>query len=220
MDTNNSFVILLSSQCSVDLDSPEPTWFSSQAGDDAGVKERRKWTPKEDKILIGVWLNTSKDPVKRIQDYYNSSPLLVGTVLRESVQCKQRWSRINDQVCKFVGCYGAALREQRSGQNDDDVMKAALDFFNNDYGIKFTLEHAWRELRHDNKWASTFVGKESVKDKRKQAPENVEGEGRPIGVKAAKAATKKKKSDRLLAKKEPLTEMKTSLKLKLMSDML
>ncbi|KAF8046601.1 hypothetical protein N665_0501s0019 [Sinapis alba] len=259
MDTNNSFVNLLSSQCSVDLDSPEPAWFSSQAGDDAGVKERRKWTPKEDKILIGAWLNTSKDPVvgneqragafwKRIQDYYNSSPLLVGTVPRESVQCKQRWSRINDQVCKFVGCYGAALREQRSGQNDDDVMKAALDIFNNDYGIKFTLEHAWRELRHDNKWASTFVGKESVKDKRKQAPENIdgeEGEGRPIGVKAAKAATKKKKSgkeeemsqlkellemkekmakhkilDRLLAKKEPLTEMETSLKLKLMSDML
>ena len=72
-----------------------------------------------------------------------------------------------------------------------------------------------------------------------------EQEGRPPGVKAAKAGSKKKKSgreeelgklqgvlevkeklsrakilDRLLAKKEPLTEMKTSLKMKLMSEML
>ncbi|KAF2558326.1 hypothetical protein F2Q68_00014068 [Brassica cretica] len=72
-----------------------------------------------------------------------------------------------------------------------------------------------------------------------------EPEARPIGVKAAKAGSKKKKSgreeelsklhgvlelkeklsrhkvlDRLLAKKEPLSEMETSLKLKLMSEML
>ena len=98
-----------------------------------------------------------------IQDYYNSSPHLVGTTPRELVQCKQRWSRINDQVCKFVGCFEAALREQRSGQNDDDVMKAALDIFYNDNGIKFSLEHAWRELRHDKKWCSTFQAKDTVK---------------------------------------------------------
>ena len=73
-----------------------------------------------------------------IQDYYNSSPHLVGTTPRELVQCKQRWSRINDQVCKFVGCFEAALREQKSGQNDDDVMKAVLDIFYNDYSIKYS----------------------------------------------------------------------------------
>ncbi|KAF8083770.1 hypothetical protein N665_0753s0008 [Sinapis alba] len=264
MDTNNSFVNLLNTQCSVDLESREPAWFNSpcggsQAADESAVKERRKWSPKEDKILIGAWLNTSKDPVvgneqkaaafwKRIQDYYNSSPLLVGTVPRELVQCKQRWSRINDQVCKFVGCYDAALRDHRSGQNDDDLMKAALDIFYNDYGLKFSLDHAWRELRHDSKWSSTFVAKENVKDKRKQVPEDVhteEAECRPIGVKAAKSSNKKKKSgkedeltrlqalleikekmskhkllDRLLGKKEPLSEMETSLILKLMAEML
>ena len=72
-----------------------------------------------------------------------------------------------------------------------------------------------------------------------------EAEARPLGVKAAKAGNKKKKSgrkeelsklhgvlemkeklsrhkvlERLLAKKEPLSEMETSLKLKLMSEML
>ncbi|WZZ43327.1 hypothetical protein YC2023_039586 [Brassica napus] len=133
----------------VDLESPEPYWFGIQGPDesvlesplnsavDTSAKERRKWFPTEDKILIGVWLNTSKDAVvsndqkagrfwKRIVDYYNNCPQLVGTTSRELNQCKQRWARINEQVSKFVGSYDAALREQRSGQNDDDVMKAAL----------------------------------------------------------------------------------------------
>ncbi|KAG2315518.1 hypothetical protein Bca52824_018640 [Brassica carinata] len=51
--------------------------------------ERRKYSPKEDRILFGAWLNTSKDPIvgneqkalafwKRIVEYYNASPQLVG----------------------------------------------------------------------------------------------------------------------------------------------
>ncbi|KAF8049485.1 hypothetical protein N665_2202s0004 [Sinapis alba] len=272
MDKNTSYVNLLfsQSQTPVDLDSPEPIWFDSQDPDESvlesvvesGVKERRKWSPKEDKILIGAWLNTSKDAVvsneqkacafwKRIVDYYNASPHLARTTPREIGQCKQKWARINEQVSKFVGCYDAALREQRSGQNDDDVMKAALDYFYNDHGYKFTFEHAWRELRRDQKWCSTYVANHGGKDKRKHGvdvdtQEQVgEAEARPMGVKAAKAGTKRKKSgkeeelsqiqaimemkaklskekllERLLAKKEPLTEMETSFKLKLMSEML
>uniref|UniRef100_A0A0D3BP38 No apical meristem-associated C-terminal domain-containing protein n=1 Tax=Brassica oleracea var. oleracea TaxID=109376 RepID=A0A0D3BP38_BRAOL len=113
-----------------------------------------------------------------------------------------RWARINEQVSKFVGCYDAALREQRSGQNDDDVMKAALDLFFNNNEYKFTLDHCWRELRHDQKWCSMFQGKDSGKEKRKvvdvdREEEAVgEPEGRPLGLKAAKAALKKKKSGR------------------------
>ncbi|KAF8112817.1 hypothetical protein N665_0061s0026 [Sinapis alba] len=188
MDKKNSYVNLLfsQSQTPVDLDSPEPFWFGIQDPDESviesviesGVKERRKWSPKEDKILIGAWLNTSKDAVvsneqkagafwKRIVEYYNASPHLVGTISREVGQCKQRWARINEQVSKFVGFYDAALREQRSGQNDDDVMKAALDYFYNDHGYKFTLEHAWRELRHDQKWCSTYLANHGGKEKRK-----------------------------------------------------
>uniref|UniRef100_A0A0D3A5T2 No apical meristem-associated C-terminal domain-containing protein n=1 Tax=Brassica oleracea var. oleracea TaxID=109376 RepID=A0A0D3A5T2_BRAOL len=140
MASSSSFVNLLASQGSVDLDSAETPLFSTQSLQESSVKERRKWSVKEDLILIGVWLNTSKDSIvgneqkgatfwKRIVEYYNSSPLLVGTVPRELGQCK----------------------EQRSGQNDNDVMKAALDIFNSDQNIKFNLEHAWRELRHDVK---------------------------------------------------------------------
>ncbi|XP_048599574.1 glutathione S-transferase T3-like [Brassica napus] len=245
MDTTPGFVNRLNNQSSFSLDSPEPVWFSTEqsipmdtppVSEQSSSKERRKWSIKEDRILISAWLNTSKDSVvgneqkathfwRRIVEYYNSSPQLVGTIPREL----------------------AALREQRSGQNDDDVMKAALDIFFNDYSIKFTLEHAWRELRHDKKWCSAFLSK----DKRKQ-PVEVDGEdavaageARPIGVKAAKASIKRKKSgreeelekiqcimemkekiskrkvlERLIAKTDPLSEMKTSLKMKLMSETL
>ncbi|XP_018435893.2 glutathione S-transferase T3-like [Raphanus sativus] len=254
MNTTPGFVNLLNSQYSVDLESPEPVWLSGPSQDESAVKVRSKWSPTEDKILIGAWLNTSKDPVvsndqkantfwSRIVDYYNASPQLVGRTPRLLGQCKQRWSRINDQVCKFVGCYDAALREQRSGQNEDDVMKTALDRFFNQHSVRFSMEHAWRELRHDQKWSSSFVAKDGGKDKRKVVEvDTAEEEPRPMGLKAAKAAAKKKKSgkeealtkieaimqvkkevstqnllERLLAKKEPLNEMETTLKMKLMS---
>lgn len=270
-NNSSSYVNLLQSQLPVDLDAAEPLWFGSEGPDEpeaSGVKstpqqsERRKWSPKEDIILIGAWLNTSKDPIvnneqkggafwKRIVEYYNASPLLVGTQPRVLHSCKQRWSRINDHVAKFCGCYDRALRQQRSGQNDDDVMKAALDSFFNIINIKFTMDHCWRELRYDQKWCSLVQGKDTVKEKRKvvdldgEEAAVGEEEARPPGVKAAKAALKKKKNgreeelsnlhgvlqikeklsrqkllDRLFAKKEPLTEMETTVKLKLMSELL
>ncbi|XP_048633267.1 glutathione S-transferase T3-like isoform X1 [Brassica napus] len=265
-NSSTSFINLLASQGVIDLDSSEPPCVSSQGvasqcSDEATVKERRKWSPKEDIIFIGAWLNTSKDPIvsnkqkglafwKRIVKNYNSSPLLVGTIPRELGQVKQRWARINDLVCKFSGSYEMALREQISGQNDNDVMKAALEIFFNDKGFKFNLEHAWRELRHDVKWCSTFLGKDNGKDKRKTGASDAGGsvtepQERPIGVKAAKAAGKRKKIGKeeelgqlkdlmetkrkisnqsllasLLAKTDPLTEMELALKMKLMSEML
>ena len=155
---------------------------------------------------------------------------------------------------QFTGSYDAALRTQKSGENDDDdLMKAALDIFFTKYGYKFTLDHCWRELRHDQKWASIYVAKEGGKEKRRSVLEvdteeaDVgDPEERPIGVKAAKGGSKKKKKsgkeeelsklqnvlelkeklsknkllDRLLAKKEPLSDIETSLKLKLMSEMI
>ncbi|XP_033133102.1 glutathione S-transferase T3-like isoform X1 [Brassica rapa] len=253
MESSSSFVNLLTSQGSVDLDSLETPAFSTQSPQEASVKERRKWTVKDDLVLIGAWLNTSKDSIvsneqkgaafwKRIVEYYNSSPLLVGMVPRELGQCKQRWARINDLVCKFAGCYDTTLREQRSGQNDNDVMKAALDIFNSDHNMKFNLEHAWRELRHDVKWCSTYMEKD--KDKRKATPVP-EPEERPVGVKAAKAAGKRHKTGKdeelskleglmelkkqiskqsllesLLTKPEPLNEMELALKTKLLSEFL
>ncbi|XP_013721678.2 glutathione S-transferase T3-like [Brassica napus] len=243
------FMNLLSSQSSQTIevgssDVPKPV-------------ERRKWTTQEDIVLISAWLNTSKDPIvsnqqklgsfwKKIEEYFNSSPQLTGFAPREWSQCKQMWGRVNEQVCKFVGSYEAALKEQSSGQNENNVMKSAHDIFLNDYQVKFTLEHAWRELRFDQKWISNSVSKDGAKEKMKEPVETVPDseEVRPLGVKACKVSKRKKHGneaafdrlesildlkpniskqkllERLLSKKDTLTDSEVSLKDKLVSEML
>ncbi|XP_013608186.1 PREDICTED: glutathione S-transferase T2-like [Brassica oleracea var. oleracea] len=94
-----------------------------------------------------------------------------------------------------------------SGQSEDDVLKAAHEIFLNDHKATFSLEHAWRELRNDQKWCGTYgSSQQSSGSKRKRVGEDqsfqssatipsVNGEdeatARPIGVKAAKAKAKR-----------------------------
>ncbi|KAJ0266098.1 No apical meristem-associated [Hirschfeldia incana] len=176
-------------------------------------KGRRKWSPTEDRALISAWLNTSKDAVvgneqklsafwKRIANYFAACPKVSALQQRGPTQCKQRWRKLNEGVCKFVGCYAAARKQKSSGQSEDDVLKVAHQIFYNDFKLKFTMEHAWLELRHDQKWCGASETKDKVSSKRKsdhQTESSVpvcdgEDEGkRPIGVKAAKAKGKSKK---------------------------
>ncbi|XP_013608028.1 PREDICTED: glutathione S-transferase T2-like [Brassica oleracea var. oleracea] len=172
-----------------------------------------------------------------------NSPGFVNLLASESSQTIDVES---SEVCKFVGSYEAALKEQASGQNENDVMKAAHDIFLNDYQVKFSLEHAWRELRFDQKWRSNSLSRDGAKDKRKEAAEMVPDleEVRPPGVKACKAAKRKKHGneaafdqlqsmlvvkenisklkilDCLLAQKDTVSDIEVSLKNKLVSEML
>ncbi|XP_010424286.1 PREDICTED: glutathione S-transferase T3-like [Camelina sativa] len=175
-------------------------------------KSRHAWLPTDDIMLVSAWLNTSKDPITsneqrrgafwgRIADYFASCPNAVDRPKREASHCKQRWGRINDLVCKFVGCYKAATREKSSGQNEDDVMKLAHQIYFNDHGTRFTLEHAWRDLRYDQKWcASTSIKGSGVKRGRVSV-DGSEPDAHPVvdvdeplprspGVKAAKGKSK------------------------------
>ncbi|XP_024011218.1 glutathione S-transferase T3-like [Eutrema salsugineum] len=219
---SEGFVNLLTSQIPPDnyspcteLGSSDFPVFSTQGSDEpTASKVRKQWTPKEDLVLISAWLNTSKDFIvgneqragafwQRIEVYYNGSDDLIGLPRRGHSQCKQQWGRLNDQVCKFVGAYEAAQKQRTSGQNENDVMKAAHEIFFNDYLIKFTLEHAWRELRHDQKWCTTFnpATKDGEKAKRRKVDDTANSsssvaddvfvEARPPGVKASKAKAKK-----------------------------
>ncbi|XP_023645773.1 glutathione S-transferase T3-like [Capsella rubella] len=100
-----------------------------------------------------------------------------------------------------------------SGMNDDDLIKKAHLIYEGDYKKKFTMEHAWRELRYDQKWCSVVASKGDEKNKRRkldsssmpcsedggdsqaQGESQTQGESqapqaRPQGVKAAKAAAK------------------------------
>ncbi|XP_010495555.1 PREDICTED: glutathione S-transferase T3-like [Camelina sativa] len=159
------------------LSSPVPL-FSSQVSSAASPsedttashRERRKWTPSDDRILISGWLNTSKDAVKgndqkgktfwnRVAKYFSDSPLSDGNEKIGPIQCKQRWAKIQDTVGKFCGTYAAAVRAKTSGQNEDDIMKTAYDMYYNIYQKKSVLEHCWLELRYDQKWCESVNGK-------------------------------------------------------------
>uniref|UniRef100_A0A0D3BC02 No apical meristem-associated C-terminal domain-containing protein n=1 Tax=Brassica oleracea var. oleracea TaxID=109376 RepID=A0A0D3BC02_BRAOL len=146
---------------------------------------------------------------KRITDYYNASPKVVGLAPREQTHYKHRWGKINEGVCKFVGSFEAATKQRTSGQNEDDVLKAAHEIFFNDYKVKFSLEHAWMKLRNDHKWCGTqgssqqssglkrkrfgVVLKEYFQSSAFMPSVNGENEAmdRPIGIKAAKAKAKR-----------------------------
>ncbi|WZZ36379.1 hypothetical protein YC2023_019780 [Brassica napus] len=229
MDSNIylNFVDLLQSQqeSSIGLESSYIPLFGTQASESSNFEQdspaartpRRTWTPTDDVVLISSWLNTSKDPVvrneqrsvafwKRIAAYFSASPKLIGYEKREASHCKQRWHKINDLVCKFCGAYEATTREKSSGQNENDILKQAHKIFFNNRKKKFTLEHAWKELRNDQKWCELSTAKNEGSSKKRKCEEGfitassqadtaVDAEAdectsRPPGVKAAKARAK------------------------------
>uniref|UniRef100_A0A0D3BAP1 Myb-like domain-containing protein n=1 Tax=Brassica oleracea var. oleracea TaxID=109376 RepID=A0A0D3BAP1_BRAOL len=161
-------------------------------------KERRKWTPTNDILLISFWLNTSKYPVvgneqrsgafrKRIAANFLASQKAEGSEPREPMHCKQRWQKINDLVCKFCGSYEAATREKTSGQNETDVLKKAHEIFYNNHQKKFNLEHCdLSSSKHEGisrKRKVADAGQLTTCD----ATEADECTSRPPGVKADKA---------------------------------
>ncbi|XP_048619999.1 glutathione S-transferase T3-like [Brassica napus] len=219
---NSQQNVVFGSQGRVSLSSSQEPSLGSQAAElRAERKERRTWTVTEDIVLISSWLNTSKDPVvgneqksvafwTRVAAYFSASPKLAASEKREGSQCKQRWHKLNEAVCKFAGAYEAATREKISGMNDNDVLKLAHEIFFNNQKKKFCLEHAWNELRNDQKWCDLSTAKTESSSKRRkfadgshsgassQVNENdagVEGTSRPPGVKAAKARGKKPQVD-------------------------
>ncbi|KAF8085489.1 hypothetical protein N665_0666s0036 [Sinapis alba] len=221
--------------------------FSSSCTEEKPTERtsRRTWTPSDDVVLISSWLNTSKDPLvgneqrsgafwARIAAYYAASPKVAPGGERKASHCKQRWHKINDLVSKFAGSYEAATREKTSGQNDVDVIKHAHEIFYNNYKKKFTLEHAWKELRNDQKWCgnensnkrrkfddASHSASESVKDNDASVEED--GTNRPMGVKAAKRKKKPSREGKDLTdfqtmwtiKKEDLTMKERLGKMKL-----
>ena len=211
--------------------STQPTETASFCGDSRSVrKERRKWPPSDDLVLISAWLNTSKDAIVsneqkastfwgRIAAYFAASPKVVGGDPPEPLQCKQRWQKLNDLVCNFCGSYAAATRQKTSGQSESDVVKLAHEIFFNDHKIKFNLHHAWEELRYDQKWsehATSKLGGNGQKRKCEDGAETASSQAtinldeqpikRPAGVKASKAASAKK----------PIVDNEASLKFQTM----
>ncbi|XP_024016363.1 glutathione S-transferase T3-like [Eutrema salsugineum] len=89
----------------------------------------------------------------------------------EGGQCKQQWYKINDLVCKLFGAYESASREKASGMNENHVIKMAHQIFFSDQKKKFNLEHAWKELRNDQKWSELSSTKADATSEKRRAEE-------------------------------------------------
>uniref|UniRef100_A0A0D3AWK1 No apical meristem-associated C-terminal domain-containing protein n=1 Tax=Brassica oleracea var. oleracea TaxID=109376 RepID=A0A0D3AWK1_BRAOL len=173
------------------------TEASNYDGDIAAERRKQqKWTPTDDVVLISSWLNTSNDPVDCCLLRCKSSGCWLRRE-REASHCKQRWPKINDLVSKFCGLYEAATREKTSGQNETGVLKLVHQIFYN-YKKRFTLEHTWKELRHDQKWCDLATGKNEGSSKKRKCEDGADSSSsqatcseRPPGVKAAKMSAKK-----------------------------
>ncbi|XP_024005001.1 glutathione S-transferase T3-like [Eutrema salsugineum] len=189
--------------------------------------DRRTWAPNEDVLLISAWLNTSKDHVvaneqksgafwKKIAAYYVANLKPSESAPRKAGQCKQRCHKINDVVCKFCRALETATREETSGMNENNVIKLDYEIYFSDQKKRFNLEHAWKELRNDQKWSELSTTKTDANSKKRteevslsqssiveeiRSDEQGQGSNRPPGVKAAKAKCKK-----IMAKRKALCE--------------
>ncbi|ESQ27591.1 hypothetical protein EUTSA_v10019661mg [Eutrema salsugineum] len=145
------------------------------------------------RMLISGWLNTSKDPI-------------VGNEQR----CGAFWQRISNY---FGSCQDSEAREPASAIQCKQRWQKINDL------KKFTLEHAWKELKNDQKWCDFSSSKNAGYSKRKRLDdgngieemeatktcEEDNGNSRPIGVKAAKAKGK----NSIEELKVPLAEFQT-----------
>ncbi|KAF8083194.1 hypothetical protein N665_0789s0013 [Sinapis alba] len=168
-------------------------------------KERRKWSSVEDVVLITIafW--------KRIASYFGSSPKLTCLPKRDPSHCKKRWGKINEGVCKFVGCYNAATKQKSSGQSGIDVLIIAHEIFFNDYKIRISKK---KKLDDQSAQSSTSVPGCHGED---------EAMAYPIRQKDSalkEKLNKQKLLDNLIAKIESLSELEIALKTKLITDML
>ncbi|XP_023641261.1 glutathione S-transferase T3-like [Capsella rubella] len=198
----------LASEHNISFSQPSDHTPASQDTPD-NRKERKKWIPSDDEVLISAWLNTSKDNIvgnqqkggcfwKRVGEYYAASPKSSERGEEAlKVNCKQRWHKINDFVNKFCAAYSTAERQNTSGHSQNDVLRVAHEIYHSDHKLRFNMEHCWCLLRYEQKWLSLNMGNTSTpkgSTKRKPAEEasqeassNVQDtEMRPEGVKAAK----------------------------------
>ncbi|XP_010462934.1 PREDICTED: glutathione S-transferase T3-like [Camelina sativa] len=238
---SSSYLDLLNSQgesLNEDNSSYEiPQWNSQQSPDvplsqEAPVrKDRKKWNPADDEILISAWLNTSKDPIianqqkggsfwQRVQKYYTESPHAIANGEQGlNINCKQWWFKINEFTNKFCGAYAAAERLNSSGHSENDVLKVAHEIYFSDYKTKFTMEHCWCLLRFEQKFLNQNAintPSPSVRTKRKPVGAADQSEAthteqdseiRPQGIKAAKA-DRKNSQGKALAEYTSMWEVK------------
>uniref|UniRef100_A0A0D3BRV8 No apical meristem-associated C-terminal domain-containing protein n=1 Tax=Brassica oleracea var. oleracea TaxID=109376 RepID=A0A0D3BRV8_BRAOL len=142
--------------------------------DDGKRRALNRWlsSTKETSISLSWWLSETRE----------NRRLFLKGILRIISSCNKRATTVQT----------AATREKSSGCNENDVLKRAHD------KKKFILEHAWKELRNDQKWCDFATAKNDGGSKKRKCDNGADSSSSQAteskhlaGVKAAKARGKK-----------------------------
>ncbi|KAL0741590.1 hypothetical protein Bca4012_083103 [Brassica carinata] len=206
MARSNNVVNLFTSQGSIDLGSSEPPFFTGESSEVPTVKERRKWSTKEDLILIGAWLNTSKDPI-------------VCWLLRHCPEGAGSGHNDNDVMKKALDIFA---NDQGSKFNFEHVWRELR------HDAKWCSTFLEKEKRKpadsqaDGEGAvpepepeERPIGVKAAKKRKKNGKEEELGK-----LQNLMELKKQISQQSLLAKPEPLSDMESALKLKFMSEFL
>lgn len=132
--------------------------------------ESVQWEPLEDVALMSAWVHVGGDAitgtnqtgdslwVKVLKLYEQSRAENPGTLSKRSKESlRGRWSRLNKNVAKWIGCYREAYNQKTSGMSMADVESAAQQLYNNKKGFPHTLVFE-QVMRHVPKWELNLGG--------------------------------------------------------------
>ncbi|RCV30994.1 hypothetical protein SETIT_6G140800v2 [Setaria italica] len=158
-------------------------------------EKRLTWTKEEDLKLY--W--------NGVADLFNKT--IPKNRVRSAKQIKDHFGRIKKRVTWFCGNWKEANSMWGSGESDEDVMKRALQSYEEDHKKDgpFAYRHCWEVLSKEPKWKAYLERLEDVESEKRKfsVDEEVEQQfslddvrdERPIGGKKAKEQHKKKKKD-------------------------
>ncbi|PUZ50278.1 hypothetical protein GQ55_6G046200 [Panicum hallii var. hallii] len=169
---------------------------------------------KEDLILVGAWLNNSKDPIqsnyKKNDQYWKDVAVAYNRAVpknraRQVKHIKDRFARIKKKVTWFCESWKEANTLWASGESDADLMNKALKLYEDEHKKEgpFMFKHCWDVLRNEPKWDAYVERLEDLEPDKRKFEEDI-GEQfslehatdeRPIGGKKAKEQRKRKKKD-------------------------
>ncbi|XP_021992668.1 glutathione S-transferase T3-like [Helianthus annuus] len=133
------------------------------AGDQASKPKAIKWTPIEEEALAKAFIGTSDNPVKgnnQPGDGFWSKVLTKFLAMmdqgpyRDIDSVSSKWRKLNSAINRFCEEYNKLYTsDRRSGWNDEDVFKMALQKYKQNHGSNFPHVRAWMVVKDDPKWS-------------------------------------------------------------------
>ncbi|XP_035549737.1 glutathione S-transferase T3-like [Juglans regia] len=141
------------------------------------VRDEEGGWVSQDSNLVSAWLNTSLDPINRVDqskhsfwarvhEYYEKNKKLT-CCEHSSSSLTNRWSTIQHATNKFCGALAQIEGKSPSGVTEQAKIEQANELYRSNQFATFNFLHCWTILRHHPKWKQTVADGSSVKTKRR-----------------------------------------------------